>query len=200
MMAVDTGFNTQHCYNWVRKHSISKVMAIKGQDQSALLLGSPTMVDVTAVGKKIRRGLRLWPVGVSVGKSELYSWLKIDAPTEGNPYLPGYCHFPERNDEYFKQLTAEQLVVHLVRGHRRYAWEKTRDRNEALDCRIYARAAACAVGLDRFNDDQWAMLAEADGISVRPEVRSHSANARKETKTTGELDRKKSSWLDRGRG
>lgn len=199
MMAVDTGFNTQHCYNWVRKHSMSKVMAVKGHDQVVLILGSPTMVDVNSAGKKIRRGLRLWPVGVSVAKSELYSWLKIDSPVEGKSYLPGYCHFPERNDEYFKQLTAEQLVVHVIRGHRRYLWEKTRDRNEALDCRIYARAAANAVGMDRFNDDQWAMLAEASGIAVNPETRPDANRKTSTPESTTGIVRKKSNWLDRGK-
>jgi phage terminase large subunit GpA-like protein len=33
-----------------------------------------------------------------------------------------------------------------------------RERNEALDCAIYARAAACACGIDRFGDNRWMQL------------------------------------------
>src|SRR5688572_26699813 len=32
---------------------------------------------------------------------------------------PGYCHFPKYSEEYFKQLTAEQLVTRFVRGYRK---------------------------------------------------------------------------------
>src|SRR3989338_11533113 len=43
-------------------------------------------------------------------------------------------------------------------GGRRFEWEKIRERNEALDCRTYARAAAAIVGLDRLNKAQWEHL------------------------------------------
>lgn len=35
---------------------------------------------------------------------------------------------------------------------------KLRERNEALDCRVYARAAASALGIDRFNEGIWEKL------------------------------------------
>jgi phage terminase large subunit GpA-like protein len=93
-------------------------------------------------------------------KEELYRWLRMERPTEesGSPYPPGYCHFPQYGEEYFKQLTAEQLVTRIVKGYRRPEWQKTRDRNEALDCRVYARAAAAVYGMDRFTDDSWRTL------------------------------------------
>jgi len=61
----------------------------------------------------------------------------------------GYCHFPiERSDEYFKQLTAEKLVIRYVRGHAKRVWVKTRPRNEALDVRCYAMAAYSIIGVN----------------------------------------------------
>jgi phage terminase large subunit GpA-like protein len=170
-LAVDTGYNTQHVYNWVRRYPMNRVMAVKGVDQAALLLGQPTAVDVSIAGKRFRRGLKLWPVGTGVAKGELYSWLKMEAPTDeeraqGKEYPRGFCHFPQYGDEFFKQMTAEQLVVKVVRGHKKYEWEKTRDRNESLDCRVYARAAAAAAGMDRYSDGQWLELANSAGISV----------------------------------
>lgn len=171
VMAVDTGYNTQHVYNWVRKWPISKVMAVKGFDQGPLLLGQPSAVDITIGGKRIRRGLKLWPVSTGVAKGELYAWLQLRAPTAeemaaGKTFPGGYCHFPQYGDEFFKQMTAEQLVVRIVKGYRKYEWEKTRDRNEALDCRVYARAAAAAAGIDRFSESQWLDLAGASGLAL----------------------------------
>ncbi len=39
-------------------------------------------------------------------------------------------------------------------------------RNEALDCRVYARAAASIYGIDRFDDKKWQMLERALGEQV----------------------------------
>ena len=63
--------------------------------------------------------------------------------------------------EYFKQLTAEQLVTRIVKGYPKREWQKTRDRNEALDCRIYARAAAIALGIDCWTEQKWEQISGA---------------------------------------
>jgi phage terminase large subunit GpA-like protein len=201
MMAVDTGYNTQHVYNWVRKRPPSQVMATKGVDQAALMVGQPSAVDVTRAGKRIRRGLRLWPIGVGIAKGELYSWLKLNRPTEeeqknGISYPPGYCHFPEYGEEYFKQLTSEQLVVRIVKGNRRYVWEKTRDRNEALDCRVLARAAAAVYGIDRFSQKHWDNLSSNAGAVVATQPKSGSDQKQEPTVSSGgnETPRRKSSF------
>src|SRR5690242_21138663 len=76
----------------------------------------------------------------------------------GEPFPPGFCHFPQLGEEFFRQLTAEHLITRLVKGYRRPEWIKTRERNEALDTRIYARAAAAQFGIDRFNENHWRML------------------------------------------
>ena len=86
---------------------------------------------------------------------------------QGNPFPPGYCHFPRSSEEYFKQITAEQLVTKLVRGYRRLEWQKMRERNEALDCRVYARAAAARVGLDRYQEKHWHAMEERMGLQHR---------------------------------
>jgi len=54
---------------------------------------------------------------------------------------------------------AEELVtVRTKRGFARLEWQKLRERNEALDCRVYARAAAWIVGADRWSEARWADL------------------------------------------
>lgn len=55
---------------------------------------------------------------------------------------PGYCHFPAGRDaDWFRQLTVEKLVTRYVKGFPVREWHKTEERNEALDCRVYALAA-----------------------------------------------------------
>ena len=153
--AIDSGYNTQYVYNFCRKYSINKVMAIKGVETCRTMVSMPRDVDIDYRGKKIRRGIKLWNVGISIIKSELYGFLRLKKNIEKEYYPGGYCHFPEYGPEYFKMLTAEHLVVKMKKGYRKYEWEKIRERNEALDCRVYARAAANVVGLDRFNETQW---------------------------------------------
>ena len=164
MLAIDSGYATQDVYNWVRTKPMSRCMAVKGQERSSVPLGTPSKVDVTIRGKKLRHGARVWPVGVSLLKSELYHWLKLGR-NEDETYPNGYCHFPKYDTEFFKQLCAEQLITKIVKGYPKHEWQKTRDRNEALDCRIYARAAAIALGADRWSDRKWQKLAENFAVS-----------------------------------
>lgn len=147
MMAIDAGYATQEVYHWVRKQQPGRVMAVKGMDKALVPLGTPKKVDITHRGQTLKRGVRLWPVGVSILKSELYQRLKMNRTESETP--DGYCHFPKYDPEYFKQLTAEQLVTKTVKGYPKREWQKMRDRNEALDCRVYARTAAIALGIDR---------------------------------------------------
>jgi phage terminase large subunit GpA-like protein len=156
MMAIDAGYATQEVYNWVRSKSSGQVMAIKGSAKAVVPLGNPTKIDINQKGAKIRRGVKLWPVGVSILKSELYNTLKLQKTDEEAP--AGYAHFPMYAPEYFKQLTAEQLVTRIHKGYPRSEWQKMRERNEALDCRVYARAAAIAIGVDRWSEAKWNAL------------------------------------------
>jgi phage terminase large subunit GpA-like protein len=156
MLAVDSGFNTQTVYNWVRRYPMSRVIAVKGRDEGGVLVGSPSPVDVSDRGRKLKRGTKVWPVVGAIAKSELYGWLRLEIlPERGEP--AGYCHFPQYGDEYFRQLTAEQLVAHRnKKGFVRLVWELIPGRqNHVLDARVYARAAAFVAGLDRYKDTDW---------------------------------------------
>ena len=56
----------------------------------------------------------------------------------------GYCHWPVRDDydeEYFKQVTAEERTKRYSKGHAFYIWDAKRKRNEALDCWVLNLAA-----------------------------------------------------------
>lgn len=187
MMAIDTGYNTQHVYDFCRRFDVTRVIPIKGQDNQQMMISPPRQVDVTVSGKKVGK-MKVWHVGVSLIKSELYGFLRQEKAEDGSvPY--GYCFFPEYDTHYFKGLTAEQLEMRMNnRGYRVYTWVKKYQRNEPLDCRVYARAAAAVVGLDRHenNDAFWASMKETRVI----------AEVTKKPETTKESRRNRSSFWD----
>lgn len=191
-MAVDTGYNTQRAYDWVRTQSPETVMAIKGTDSLHALLSIPRPVDIKHNGKLVKRGVKVWSVGTPLAKQELYGWLKQETPGPDEEVPVGWAHFPQYDENYFRGLTAEQLILRVVGGRQRYVWEKYFDRNEPLDCRIYARCALASVGVDRWQERDWVdMQSKLELVSLEnaPNNNKNTNNA-----SVGEIKRKKSSY------
>jgi phage terminase large subunit GpA-like protein len=168
-VAIDSGFETQHVYRYVRRQSASRVMAIKGSQRLTTPLGRPSQVDLDTGGHRIEGGATMWQVGVDVLKDELYSWLIQPLPGDGDEDPRGWCRWPEYGQDYFKGLASEERQI---RGNK-LLWVKVQDRNEPLDCRIYARAASIALGLDRWTQARWDreyqdILDSADKPDARP--------------------------------
>jgi phage terminase large subunit GpA-like protein len=97
--------------------------------------------------------------------------LTLATPTDeeiatGAKFPVGYVHLACGTDaEWVKQLVGEQLVtVKTKRGFSRLEWQKLRERNEALDCRVHARAAAWIAGADRWTEVMWRDLESQVGI------------------------------------
>ena len=177
-LAIDTGYESPAVYAWARRSGHAQVAPIKGVEgfnRAAPVVG-PTHVDVTEGGKKLRRGARLWTIAVATFKSEAYRYLRLLAPTDeeiaaGAKFPAGYVHLPRGSDaEWIKQLVGEQLVtVKTKRGFNRLEWQKLRERNEALDCRVYARAAAWIAGADRWTEAMWRNLEQQIGPTSEDE-------------------------------
>ena len=93
-------------------------------------------------------------------KRVLVARLSTKELAAGASFTPGTVHLPDWVDsEWLKQFVAEQLVtVKTKRGFARLEWQKLRERNEALDTRVYARAAAWIAGADRWSEARWADL------------------------------------------
>jgi len=159
-IAIDSGDNTQIVYNWVRAQSDNRIIAVKGRAAGVVMVEIPRIVDMRKDGKRIYRGMKYFPVSTNLVKEELYSFLKLDPPiNDDDGYPRGYCMFPTNYDtEYFKMLTAEEKRRVTRGGVSSFSWEKIRERNEALDCRVYARAAAYVFGIDRFDDEDFSVL------------------------------------------
>jgi phage terminase large subunit GpA-like protein len=187
-LAIDTGGQyTTEVYAWTRRQSTAQVMAIKGVDgfDRTTPVAGPTNIETRQGARRSRGGAKLWTVAVAVFKSELYRFLRQDRPTDedlatGATWPAGYVHLPKGLDaERVKQLVAEQLVtVKTRRGFDKLEWQKLRARNETLDCRVYARAAAWVAGIDRFTDGRWAQLeAQLRGHAGEDAERSLSPQA-----------------------
>jgi phage terminase large subunit GpA-like protein len=123
------GHHTQAVYEFCSARALRSVFAVKGINQTARpIIGRPSRNNNSKI--------RLYPVGTDTAKEVIYSRLHIMEPG------PGYFHFPlERDREYFLQLTGEKQVTRFTKGVARREWIKTRQRNEALDCTVYALAA-----------------------------------------------------------
>jgi len=130
------GHYTQQVYNYVKLRTGRRIFAIKGiGGEGKPIIGRPSKNNI---GK-----INLFPVGTDTAKELLFARLKIDEPG------PGYCHFPlDREEEYFRMLTAEKKVLRYFKGRPKREWVKTRQRNEALDCRVYAMAALQVMGIN----------------------------------------------------
>lgn len=177
MMGVDSGYATSMVYKFCGKFDTTRVVPMKGQDKQDRIVAPPRQVHTTKGGKKIGK-VKIWNVGVNMLKSELYGWLRLELEENGEA-PEGYCHFPEYDQHYFKMLTAEQIQTKIIRGYPVAEWVKKYDRNEALDCRVYARAAASIVGIDRWKPHQYDELVK--GYSVRNDVVAEKKKQRRDS-------------------
>ncbi|MBF0395759.1 MAG: phage terminase large subunit family protein [Desulfobacterales bacterium] len=151
-MAIDSqGHRTQPVYNYCRTRLSRGVIAIQGASQSGKpVISRPSYQDVNFKGKVIKKGVQLWTVGTEIIKSTIYSRLSISDKGAG------YYHFPiGLEDEYFLELTGEKLVTRYKDGIPVKKWVQTRSRVEALDCEVYAYAAAYLKGIARTSPAVW---------------------------------------------
>lgn len=188
--ALDTGFATQEAYAFVRACHDPRVMAVKGVPRGAALIGSSTAIDVSQGGKKLRRGIKVYTVAVSIAKLEFYNNLRksADVGEDGltTVFPAGFVHLPKIDAEFIQQLCAEQLITRRDRnGFPVREWQKMRERNEALDCYVYARAAASAAGLDRFEERHWRELERQLGLASPPALETPTESINEATQRGG---------------
>lgn len=136
---IDSGGHATHqVYAYCRERKAHKIFAIKGASQRGKpAIGKPSKQDINYRGQIMKSGVDLYPVGTDTIKSALYGRFKIEVPG------PGYVHFHSAlGDDFFKQITAEKQITRHIRGYPVREWfKKPGDRNEALDCAVYAYAA-----------------------------------------------------------
>jgi phage terminase large subunit GpA-like protein len=174
-LGVDSGYQPHSVYAWTRKnqriHPSSGqeiILALKGWDGwGRPPIGTPSLVDINLAGSKVRKGVKVWPVGTWSLKAAFYADVRKEGLAAGKDSDPaGYCHFPDWLDQnYFKQLTAEFLTDEKINGKVRRVWKlKASERdNHLLDCRVYNLAPAEYLGLSSITPAEWAALAKERG-------------------------------------
>jgi phage terminase large subunit GpA-like protein len=163
-VAIDTNYQGHMVKKLIKRTQDKRYMPIKGRANQEAYVKVPSLND-TRKDKVYKGGFRVYYLGVDKLKEELYAYLgqesldveleSLGAGQEGRSVSKsrpvGLCHFPmDYNLDYFKEITSEVQVMREIQGVKKYQWEILGDRrNEALDCRIYARAAAYHEGYDR---------------------------------------------------
>lgn len=155
-LAVDTGDQTTAVYSWVTKQDQARVLAVKGRPGYDINAPVATPTNIPFGGRK--RAVMLRGVFGAVFKAELYRFLTLSRPTDeelaaGEGFPPGYVHVPGHLDaEWCRQLVAE----HRVRNKSgRFEWKMNHQANEALDCRVYSRAALWTMGVAGWRAEHW---------------------------------------------
>jgi len=129
---IDSGYLTNHVYKFTKARHGRRVFPIKGESGAKEIVSKPRQAGA-------QRAM-LVKVGIDPVKRALLHMIK----------KPGeMIHFSSSLDEeWYRQLTAEKMVVKKSKGFDRIEFVKTRDRNEALDCFVYAYAAMVALNPD----------------------------------------------------
>jgi phage terminase large subunit GpA-like protein len=187
LAAIDTGFQPNSVYNFVRKRS--NCYAVRGANAFGKpIVGRPSLQEVTYKGKPLKQGVRLWPIGTDTVKGTIYNRLRLSEAG------PGYIHFPAGQDqEYFEQLCAEKVITRFVNGSPRREWVKLRPRNEALDCFVYAYAAATIAGVQRLD---WGKL-EIALCPLAPEEKPAPEVPPKPKQPWARERKQRQPWVDR---
>ncbi|GHT04877.1 hypothetical protein AGMMS49525_11650 [Bacteroidia bacterium] len=134
------------------------------------------------------------PLSIAISLMGISTPSRLEKDEKGTP-PPCYCHFPEYGEHYFRGLTAEEQVTKIIKGYQKTYWQKVYDRNEPLDCRIYARAASIIVGIDRFPEDKLKSMA---GTSTPAKSRrTTESDEENYTPQSRERKRRRSEFWDR---
>jgi phage terminase large subunit GpA-like protein len=158
-VAVDSGGHCTHeVYRYVRDRVRQNVVAIKGSSRrNSPAVGKGNKVDVSWQGRVLKRGVTLYQLGTDTIKTTLFGRLRHNE-TGG----VGTLYFGMAADEeYFRQLTSERQALRYHRGFPIREWvKKAGDRNEALDCVVYAYAAMLLFSRRMNRATMWQQLSD----------------------------------------
>lgn len=135
---LDSGYSTTAVYSVIRAlRGRFRLHAAKGLGGTGMpILGRPNNLK--------HAGVVLYSIGTDAAKSEF-----IQSQLAERTMGPGYVHLPDwLPTEVCEQLVAEKRKRRLHRGRVIFEWRKKHENapNEALDCRVYARAAVLLLG------------------------------------------------------
>lgn len=154
-VAIDSGNWSHDVYRFVRPRQPRGIMAVKGSSIGGKpIIGRASRIDVNSRGQTVRNGVQLWIVGTDTAKQALMQRMLGDAEIEDAERHR--IRFPaDLGDEVYDQLAGERYDTEAQR------WIRVQGkRNEALDCLVYAYAAAIRppMRVHVMRDADWAAL------------------------------------------
>lgn len=123
---IDMRHKPKKVREFCRSSGIARVYPVYG------VAGNQPILVTSRFNKHYR--LRTFAVNGKIAKDTIFARLKLTEPG------PRYMHFPKGHgydEEHFRQLTGEVLKVKYSHGFPTQFYEKVRERNEALDLRVY---------------------------------------------------------------
>lgn len=127
--AIDMRHKPERVRNFLKTFGIPRVYPVYG------IAGGQTLLVTERFSRRAR--IKTYAIDTKLAKDTIFARLLVDQPG------PRFCHFPAGQgytEEFFHQLVAEVLKTEIHRGFAKQHYEKVRDRNEALDIRVYLLA------------------------------------------------------------
>jgi phage terminase large subunit GpA-like protein len=128
------GHRTTLVYDYAARQAARRVYAVIGRDGQRPIVSSPSP---RKWGRE-KRQVPLYTIGVDAAKALIVSRLAMTEKGRGYVHIP---HVDWADEELAAQLSSERLVTRFSKGVPSQVWKKTRPRNEALDCAVYALGA-----------------------------------------------------------
>lgn len=154
LFGIDTGFKTNHVYNFVNKHPTAR--ALDGRDGwNRPYIGKPTRVKGRLDGRHLSR-TSLYPTATWPIKSELQHSLTRTLNCLPGLRIGGRGHFHMGCDvDYFRELCAEMLVEERKKKLVRVWQVRPGFRNEETDIWVGSRALAWGLGVGAPKEFDW---------------------------------------------
>lgn len=158
LIAVDSGYNVDAVYPWVKRRSNAlAVKGVEGWSKPAVFRAENAEVKKygLSAGKARRFGLKVWLIGTYGLKSALMVYLGREAKEGGAGFPTGYHHFPaDTEEEYFRHLVSEYIKVVEEKGEPVRRWVR-KGANHWLDCRVYNWALTYYANLWVWDEARW---------------------------------------------
>lgn len=158
--ALDRSYESRTIDNLYRRYQSATFYPVRG-------VSDPKGTTVVPTRKQTRAKREDTPaVYYDVPVDQIKKVVYRDLVKQDRDDVFSYVEFPDGyNDEFYAQLTAEHLVIDQKTNLEK--WEKTRERNEVLDCFVYNYAMMYVSGIDTLVDEDWDGLAAEQKESIR---------------------------------
>ena len=163
--AMDRGHNTPQVNALWMRSQCPRFYLVRGSDNLSSRLSMEKEDKAggsrDATTNKYRGSIyKYYDVGVSTLKAEIYSNLVKQELIQDGKIIetPKIMYFPDDYDEeYYRQLVSEEYTP-SSKSNKKGSWNKTRNRNEVLDCTVYALAMWYKLDIHRWGANEYDLL------------------------------------------